>query len=210
MARGYSTARSESALRSLGGGSDEIAAYRAARRLDKEYLGATKELRSLIKDKRVYIGDELTAFIDSKNLELSKVNAQDGNFYKEVARITKEIETKVAKTRAEFGVLGAVPIDYPRQDKESLRRYYNDTMVQMAYVKGPGDTKASVGKQVFIISDQLRKGDTFTFEDKNGNKVKVDSVGAGKPLKDVPNFDAGLDMGTDVYILREDYFKRGE
>jgi len=210
MARGYSTARSESALRSLGGGSDEIASYRQARRLDKEYLGATKELRSLIKDKRVYIGDELTAFIDSKNLELSKVNAQDGNFYKEVARITKEIEAKVAKTRAEFGVLGDLPVSYPRQDAQTLRRYYDDTMVQMAYVKGPEDTKASAGKQVFIIGDQLRKGDTFSFKDKDGNKVKVDMVGAGKPLKDMPNLEAGIDLGTPVYILPEEYFKRGE
>ena len=217
MARGQNqstgrTARSEAILRSLGGGSDEIAAYRSARRIDKAYIAATKELRSLIKDGRVYIVEELTNFIESKNAELNRVNSQDGNFYKEVARITGEIKAKVAKTRAEFGTLGdlSMAMQYPRQDIGTLRRYYEDTNIHMAYVKSPGDSKASAGKQVFFIGDQLRKGDTFTFTDKDGNKGKVESVGEARLLKEATSLEAGMDLGTPVYILDDRYYERGK
>ena len=209
MARGYSTARSESVLRSLGGGSDEIAQYRAARRMDKAYIDTTKELKSLMKDKRVYITDELQSFLEAKNLELGRANAQDGSFYKEVARVTREIEEKVAKTRAEFGTLGDLPMSFPRQDSGSIRRYYEEENIHMAYVKYPGDSAASAGQQVFFIGNQLRKGDTFTFKDKNGDKGKVERVGEPRLVKDAP-IESSLDLGTPIYILPEQYYKRGE
>lgn len=208
--KGSTRLRSELTLRQLGGGADEIAALRRTQALERAWLAAAKELRSLIRDKRVYNGDELKNFIESKNIELSKVNAQDGDYNKAIARITNEIEEKVAKTRAEFGTLGELPMMHPRQDAETLRRYYDDTNIQMGHIKGPGDTTSSVGRQVWFIGDQFRRGDTFTFRDANGDRVKVDSIGAGRPLKEVPNFEAGIDLGTPVYILPEEYYQRGK
>lgn len=165
-----------------------------------------------MKDKRVYIGDELQNFLESKNLELSNANAQSGDFYKTVARITNEIEEKVAKTRAEFGTLGDLSdaMKYPRQEIDTLRRYYEEENIHMAYVKYPGDSKASVGQQVLFIGNQLRKGDTFTFKDKDGNKGKVERVGEPRLLKDATNLEASMDLGVPVYILDDRYYERGK
>jgi hypothetical protein len=215
MARGTSRAQSERTLRQLGGGSDEIAQYRASQRASSNYSKIGTKLESVGRQaaKSPYavalgVKEEISAFNKGMADRLKALvdSGDRANFAKEVGKMVLESEQKLAEVRARTGILGELPVEYRRQDAESFMRFYADTNVSMATAgKGPD-------KQTFLfIGDQLRARDEFTFKDNAGNKVKITELGEPRPLKDLGDrLAANIDLGAKVYVIPDEYYKRGE
>lgn len=210
MARGGSRAQSERLLRSLGGGSDEIAQYRAYQRASSDYSKIGTQLERLgreanksIKASALGVKEEISAFNKGMADRLKAlVDSKPANIVGELRKLTLESEQKLAEMRAKTGILGELPMSYPRQASEFFHRYYDDTNVQMGYVGN---------QQVMFVGNQLQKNDEFTFKDVDGNKVKVTDLGPGRPIKELGDqFDANMDLGVKVYVLPEEYFERGK
>ena len=78
-----------------------------------------------------------------------------------------------------------------------------------------GEDKAWVltgkdGKEVVVVSDQLKSGDKFTFTDDDDNKITIDNSAVNYRLKDLPGLEDMVANGQKIYEIEERYWKRGE
>lgn len=201
MARGNTRASSESVIRALGGGNDEIAQYRSSQRASEAYRKVGNALDRLTKQVDPETAKEIKAF-QAGNAARLKAAVDNNNFLPEVSKMIAESDQKLAEVRAKTGVLGELPVRTLRPDIETLVGRFGE---DKAWVLTGKD-----GKEVIVVSDQLKTGDKFTFTDDDDKKITIDNSAVNYRLKDLPGLEERVAAGEKIYEIEERYWKRGE